>query len=215
MGKPRATTAEDVARSYHHGIAEIRRCCPGLVHRLDVVCLGRLHAGTFHDLLEPASIFCRFDRPKGCPDEFDAEFFEHVGLCKLHRHVERSLPSKCWENGVRVFLPQDLFDNRSRDGLDIGRICELWVRHDRCRVRVHQDDPVPVFSEHLDGLCAAVVELACLSDDDRAGSDDQDRRDVSSLGHVRPSRHRQTDRTAERHHSDRVRPRGGIARRTP
>ena len=38
----------------------------------------------------------------------------------------------------------------------------------------------------LAGLCAGIVELACLPDDDGAGTDDHDGLDIGSFRHVIP-----------------------------
>jgi hypothetical protein len=57
------------------------------------------------------------------------------------------------------------------------------VGHDRCRIRVHEDDPVALFAQRLARLRAGVVELARLPDDDRASADDENRLDVGSFRH--------------------------------
>ena len=69
------------------------------------------------------------------------------------------------------------------DRLDVGGIGHLRVGHDGGRIGVHQNDPVALLAQRLAGLCAGIVELAGLTDDDRAGADDQDAFDVSTLWH--------------------------------
>ena len=61
-----------------------------------------------------------------------------------------------------------------RERLDVRPVGELRIGHDRGRVRVHQDDPVALVLQRLAGLRAGVVEFDGLTDDDRAGADDED-----------------------------------------
>src|SRR5690606_6031048 len=70
--------------------------------------------------------------------------------------------------------------------LHVGGVREVGVGHDRGRVRVGQDHPVALGTEHLAGLGARVVELARLADHDGPGADQQDRGDVGPAGHQRP-----------------------------
>ncbi len=80
-------------------------------------------------------------------------------------------------------LAMIVVEDLGRDGLDVGRVGELGVGHDRGRVRVDEDDPQALLLQDAAGLRARVVELARLTDDDRPGADDQDAGDVSSARH--------------------------------
>ena len=80
----------------------------------------------------------------------------------------------------------DLLHDLGGDRLDVGRVGELRVGHDRGRVGVDQDDPQALLAQDAAGLGAGVVELAGLADDDRAGPDHQHAGDVGALGHLRP-----------------------------
>ncbi len=97
--------------------------------------------------------------------------------------VESGLAAKCGQDGVGAFGGDDPFDELGGNRLDIGAVGHVGVGHDRGRVGVDQDDAIPFLAERLAGLGAGVVELASLADDDGAGADDQDRLEVSSLGH--------------------------------
>ena len=78
---------------------------------------------------------------------------------------------------------EDLLDRLGRDRLDVGRVGELRVGHDRRGVAVDQDDAVALLLQRPARLHAGVVELAPLPDDDGAGADDEDRVDVGASGH--------------------------------
>src|SRR5262249_43440824 len=86
-------------------------------------------------------------------------------------------------NGVALLL-DDLGDDLGRDRLDISRIREIGIGHDRRRIGVHQHDPIAFGLERLDRLRPGIIELAGLTDDDRPSADDEDRGDVGPLGHV-------------------------------
>ncbi len=89
--------------------------------------------------------------------------------------VERRLAAQGCQNGVRAFELDDLLDVFRRDRFDIGRVGELGVGHDRGGIGVDEDDSIALVTQHAACLCARVVELTCLADDDRAGADHQDR----------------------------------------
>jgi len=67
---------------------------------------------------------------------------------------------------------------------DVGHVSHSRIRHDRGRVRVDENDFVTELSQGLAGLSARIVELAGLSDDDRARSDDHHLFDVCPSWHV-------------------------------
>ena len=99
------------------------------------------------------------------------------------RAVERGLAAERGQQRVGALLRDHLLDELGRDRLDVRRVGELGVGHDRRRVGVDQDDPEALVLEHPAGLGPGVVELAGLADDDRAGADHQDARDVVALRH--------------------------------
>ena len=104
-------------------------------------------------------------------------------LLQRQRGVERGLAAHGRQQRVRSLLLDDLGDDLRRDRLDVGRVGQIRIGHDRRRVGVDQHDPVALFLQRLAGLRAGIVELAGLADDDRPGADDQDRFDVGSFRH--------------------------------
>ena len=183
VGDTGTRPAKDVARSHDDRPADLGRYRHGLV---DVVGEARLRNGdpdALHRLLEPLTVLRRFDGQGIRTDHLDAVLFEDATLVELHRQVERRLTAEGRKQRVGPFFGDDRFDHVGVERLDVGGVSEIRVGHDRGRIRVRQDDPVALLFQHPTCLGAGVVELARLTDDDRTGPDDQDRMDVSALGH--------------------------------
>ena len=136
-----------------------------------------------HGLTEQLAVLGLVDHVGLGADHLHAEMVQHAGAVQAERGVEPGLPAHGWQQRVWPLLFDDLGDDVRRDGLDIGGVGELRVRHDRGRVRVHQHDPVALVLERLAGLRAGIVELAGLADYDRSGPDDQDGLYVCAFGH--------------------------------
>ena len=75
-------------------------------------------------------------------------------------------------------------DRAPIDRLDVDGVGALRVSHDGRRIGVHQDDPIALFFQSLTRLSSRIIELAGLTDDDGAGTDDEDAVEVGTLGHV-------------------------------
>ena len=106
-----------------------------------------------------------------------------VRMIGADREVEAGLPAERGQQRVGAFLFDDACERTDVEWLDIRRVGELGIGHDRRRVRVHEHDPVPLGLQNAAGLRTRVVELARLADDDRAAADDEDRVEVGPLGH--------------------------------
>ena len=153
--------------------------------------LDRVHRATLrgpepdpdHRLGEFLAVLGDPDGALARPDQLDAVLLEHAVLVERHRHVERGLPAHRGQQRVGPLLRDDLFHPLGRHRLDVGPVGDLRIGHDRRRIRVHQDDPVTLLLERAHRLGARVVELGALADDDRPGADQEDRGEVSALGH--------------------------------
>ena len=108
---------------------------------------------------------------------------ENAALVERDGEVERRLAADGRQHGIRLLLGDDRFDHLRRERLDVGCVGQLRVGHDRRRVAVDQDHLEPFGAQRLARLCARVVELGRLADDDRPRADDEDALDVGALGH--------------------------------
>jgi hypothetical protein len=143
----------------------------------------RFEADLAHGVAEAFAVLGHVDGFARGGDQFDAIFFQHALAHEVKRAVQRRLPTHRRQQRIRPLFRDDAFHRAPVDRLDVNRVGRLGIRHDRRRIRVHQDDAVALLLERLAGLRAGVVELARLTDDDRTGADDQDTLDVGSLRH--------------------------------
>jgi hypothetical protein len=149
--------------------------------------LRRRQSEAVHRLGKLFPVFGDPDGPRVRADQLHVELLERAVLLQRHRHVERSLTAHGGQQGVGpLSLDHPRHPFRS-DRLDVGPVGQLRIGHDGGRIRVHQDHPVTLFLERPHRLGARIVELGALPDDDRAGADEEDRREVSAFRHVSDS----------------------------
>jgi hypothetical protein len=149
----------------------------------DELRLRRLQADPAHGVFEEQTVFGLFDGVDLGADQLHAVFFEHPRFRQFHRQIQRRLAAHRGKQRVGPFAADDLFEIRPGKRLDISLIGKIGVGHDGRRVGIDQNDLVAVGAQGLGGLCAGVVELAGLADDDGAGADDQDAVQVVAPGH--------------------------------
>ena len=178
-----AGTAERERRATHHGKAQLGDDRLGVFHGVGVAAARDLDAELLHALVEELAVLTALDGGKVAADHFDAVLVKDAGLCEGNGGVQARLAAERREKRVGTFLLDDLLDELGRDRLDVGAVGESRVGHDSRRVGVDKDDAVAVGFKDLAGLGTRVVELACLADDDRTRSDDQDGLDVGTLRH--------------------------------
>ncbi len=150
--------------------------------------LGVLQADGVDDLLERLAILGATDDLAVGADHLDAVLLQDPPVPQFAGAVQAGLSAERRKDRVdrraEFGLPLDhLPDRVRRDRLDVGPVAERRVGHDRRGVRVHQDDPVSLLAEGLAGLGSRIVEFTALADDDRAGTEKQDRGDVVSSWH--------------------------------
>src|SRR5690606_5365503 len=80
-----------------------------------------------------------------------------------------------------------LLDELGCERLDVRAVGYLRVGHDRRGVRVDEHHFEAGATQRLAGLRSRVVELGCLTDDDRAGTEYEDLVDVIASGHLYPA----------------------------
>ena len=123
--------------------------------------------------------------------------------------IESGLATHGRQDRIGLFLVDNTLNHLPGNRLDVGDVGHLRIGHDGRRIAIDQNDSVPFFTQCLAGLCAGIIELAGLTNDDRTSTDNQNILDIATLRHadVSPS-WRQSDRIAEQCHAARAKPLG-------
>ena len=186
VGDPAAPAAERVARPDDRRQPDLGDRGSGLGERAHDDAPRHLEPDPRHRVAEQLAVLGLGDCSLRGADQLDAVALEGAVLGERARHVERGLAAHGRQARIRPLRRDDLLDHLGRDRLDVGRIGQLRIGHDRGRVRVDQDHPVALGLERLDRLGPGIVELAGLADHDRPRADHENRRDVGAPGHQAP-----------------------------
>jgi len=187
VGKAGAFATKDVCGANNYREADFLDGLASTCHaRLDLFLFGiasaasrgrprDFQANLDHGQLEPLAVLGRGNRFRVGADELNPMGIEYASFDRLHCQVERRLATKRWQQSIWLLDLDDLRQNLKGQRLDIGGVGELGVGHNCCRIRVSQDDPVTLFSQHPACLRTRVVKLTRLTNDDRARTNEQDR----------------------------------------
>ena len=143
----------------------------GVAHAARIAAARQVEADAPHRLFEQIAVFGFFDRIDFGADHLDAVAFEYAFLGEIDGEVERRLAAQSRQDCVGTFLGDDFFNDVGGNWLDVGAIGKSRIGHDRRRIGIDEDHPVTLFFQSLQSLCAGVVELASLTDDNRSGAD--------------------------------------------
>ena len=107
-------------------------------------------------------------------DHAHVVFCEHAHFVQLHGAIERGLTAQGREQSVGTFFDDDFFHHFRRDGLHVGAGRKFRIGHDGGRIGIDEDDFISFLAQGFACLYAGIVELAPLSDDNRAGANQKD-----------------------------------------
>ena len=183
-----ARTAERECRANDRGKADFLEKRAGIFEIGDGLCLRLAKSEVFNDAAEFFAIFRAVNHAAIGTDHFNAVLLQNSIVEQFARAVERGLSTERWQQCVDwraefLLANDDFFDGFRGDRLDVRSIAERRIRHDRRGIRVHEDNAIALFAKTLARLRAGVIELAALTNDDGAGTDDQDRVDVFAARH--------------------------------
>ena len=105
-----------------------------------------------HRLLETIAVFSFVDHVGVGPDHFNAMPLEDSIGGQIHGQIQCRLTTECWQQCVRLFCGDDLFDNPPIQRFDVGPLGGGRVSHDRRRVRIDQHNLVALFAESFTSL---------------------------------------------------------------
>ena len=92
----------------------------------------------FHGIFKFQTVFCFLDGFRRCTDQSHIMFLKESCFFQLHCKVQSGLASKGRKYAVRFFFKDQLFYNFYRKWFDINAVCNIFVCHDRCRVRIQK-----------------------------------------------------------------------------
>ena len=213
-----AAAAEREGRAHDDRQAELVQRAARLVQRVGDRAARHPQAGPRpSSWREQLAVLGAADRVVVRADELDAEALERAVLVQRLGEVQRGLAAERRQQRVGALVLDDLRDGPGQQRLDVRRVGELRVGHDRRRVGVDEDDLVALLAQDLAGLHAGVVELGGLADDDRARAEDQDLVEVVPTRHGRRPRDRLQEAVEEVQGvvAARARPRGGTGPSPP
>ena len=185
MGNSAAGAAEGERGANDNGVSDFMGNTEGVVTGLCNIRRDGGLADFLHGLLEEFPVLGTVNGLDVGTDEVDAVIREEVLFLELHGDGETGLSAEAGEQAVRFFLEDDSLYRLCRQGLQVDFICQGLVGHDCCGVGVDEDDIDPRLLQNAAGLCAGVVELGGLSDNDGSGAYDQDLLDILIQRHSR------------------------------
>ncbi len=169
-----AGAAQRVGRPHHQRVARLAREVDAVIGVGDDPRGGHRLADLQHPGLEQLAVFGHLDGLERRAQQLDAVLREHAGLGQLDRQVEPGLAAQGRQQRVGPLALDDPLDRGHRQRLQVDRVRDLGVGHDRGRVRVDEDDPQAFLAQRAARLDPGVVELGGLPDDDRARADHHD-----------------------------------------
>ena len=182
--QPAACAAHGVGRAQDYGVSQLIGDIQGLLHGIGHLAAGHLYPQGVHGLLELDPVLAPLDGIHLDADDLHLVSVQNPSVCQLRAQVQAGLPAQVGQQRVRALLGDDLLQTLLVQGLDVGHVRRLRIRHDGGGVGIHQYDFIAQLLQGLAGLGAGVVELTGLADDDGAGADDEHFVDVCSLWHV-------------------------------
>ena len=142
IGDAAAGAGQGEGRADHGGQADELQPLQRLFHRMGGLGAGRFQAQLVHRVAELLAVLGLIDHLGLGADHLDAVLLQCAGFMQGQGGVQRRLTAHGRQQGVGLFLDDDLLDHLGRDRLDIGGVGHLRVGHDGGGVRVDQDDPV-------------------------------------------------------------------------
>ena len=113
-----------------------------------------LRADLEHRLLEEVAVLGQAHGVLVGADQLHVALLEHAPLGQRERQVDGGLPADGRQDRVRPLAVDDPLEEVGRQRLDVRRVGQLRVGHDRRGVRVDEDDPVALAAQRADGLGA-------------------------------------------------------------
>ena len=181
--KSAARAAQRKGGTKHHGITDLLGNLQAFLKGIGNIRRKHRLAKALTKLLEQLSVLRPLDRLTARSEKLNAALLKNSFLFKLHGKVKTRLTADSRKNGVGTLKSYDLCDIFQRQRLHIDLIGNAGIGHNGRGVGIAKNDLIAFLLECKAGLRSGIVEFRRLSDDDGAGTDDQNLFDIRSLRH--------------------------------
>ena len=168
-----AGTAHGEGRAHDDGVADLARKLHGVVQLLHHLGGDDGLVQLFHGVLEQLAVLGAVDGVGTAGQQTHTAAVQIAGTGQLHGQVQAHLAAQIGQDGVGTFFFNDTLHHLGGERLDVHVVGNVRVGHDGGRVGVDQHGLHALGFEGAAGLRAGIVKLRRLTDDDRAGTDDQ------------------------------------------
>ena len=175
--------AQREARANYNGKAYGFLYIPRLSHVVRYARACRTQTNARHGIFELEAVFSLVNYFGCSTNKLDLVFMQHAVAPQVQRTIECCLPAHGGQNGIGALFGNDFLDRLPGNGLNVSYIGCGRVGHDGGRVAVNQNNAVTLFAQSPAGLHARIIKLACLPNNDGAGSDNQNTFDVLTFWH--------------------------------
>ena len=167
-----ATQGEGAAQHYRQAYHADRSAC--FQGRVTCPAAGGLDTNLSQTLDEQVSVFGIADGLDRRAQNLDAMLRKHTAVMQRETAVQGSLAAERERDRIHALFDDDFLDEFRGDGDEIDAIRQSRAGLDSGDVRVHQNRGDTFFTQRLDCLRAGVIELARLSDLQRARAEYHD-----------------------------------------
>ena len=136
-----------------------------------------------HSFLEHFAVFTTFDSADLSAQQTNVVFAQNALLFQFHSHVQANLTAKCCQQGIRMLTFDNFFNEFNADRFNIYTVSHMHISHNGCRVTVNQYNLQAFFLQSTASLGACIVKLCCLTDNNRAGADNENLFNIFKFRH--------------------------------
>ena len=176
-------TAEGISRTDNQRIADfLAEVASSLNGFYDGAFRNRL-MDFLHSFLEHFAVFATFDCTDLSAQQTNIVLVQNALLFQFHSHVQTNLPTKSCQQGIRTLTFDNFFNEFNADRFNIYTVSHMHISHNGCRVTVNQYNLQAFFLQSTASLSTCIVKLCCLTDDNRAGADNENLFNIFKFRH--------------------------------
>ncbi len=147
VGDARARSAQRERRANETRKANVIRYRLRFFDRVRDARSGYRQPGGDHRVFELQAIFGQIDRGDLRADQLHVVFIENARAHQIQRQIQRGLPAHGRQDRIGLLGGDDLLDDVGRQRLDVGRIGEFGIGHDRRRIGIDEDDAIALAAQ--------------------------------------------------------------------